>query len=57
VIDDGTGGPANGAGNGAGGHGLEGLAERVRPLNGTVEAGAAPEGGYRLAVIVPVAPA
>ena len=41
-------------GNGRAGHGLAGLAERARLLNGTLEAGAAPGGGYRLAVTVPV---
>jgi two-component system sensor histidine kinase DesK len=63
-----NGGPTNGvrvgnpigAGNGvlvgnrAGGHGLAGLAERARLLNGTLEAGALAGGGYRLAVSVPV---
>jgi two-component system, NarL family, sensor histidine kinase DesK len=67
VIDDGVGGALNGNGNGvgagavaghvadAGGHGLAGLAERARPLNGTIEAGGLAGGGYRLAVTVPVA--
>ena len=36
------------------GHGLAGLAERARQLNGTVEAGSVAGGGYRLAVTVPV---
>jgi len=43
-----------GAGNGGGGHGLAGLAERARALNGTVVAGALDGGGFRLAVTVPV---
>jgi two-component system, NarL family, sensor histidine kinase DesK len=43
-----------GAGAAKGGHGLAGLAERARLLNGTLEAGALPGGGYRLAVTVPV---
>ena len=38
----------------AGGHGIAGLAERARPLNGTVVAGALDGGGFRLAVTVPV---
>jgi hypothetical protein len=38
-----------------GGHGLAGLAERARLLNGAIEAGALAGGGYRLAVTVPVA--
>jgi two-component system sensor histidine kinase DesK len=49
----------NGAGNGGGprvtgGHGIAGLAERARTLNGTVVAGALDSGGFRLAVTVPV---
>jgi signal transduction histidine kinase len=40
-----------------GGHGIDGLAERARLVNGTIEAGAVADGGYRLAVTVPVAPA
>jgi two-component system sensor histidine kinase DesK len=50
VIDDGAG--ANG--NGGGGHGIAGLAERARLLHGTIEAGGLADGGYRLAVTVPV---
>ena len=50
----------NGAGNAGGpqvtgGHGIAGLAERARTLNGTVVAGALNGGGFRLAVTVPVA--
>lgn len=53
VVDDGAG--LGGASvNGNGGHGLAGLAERARSLNGRVEAGARPDGGYRLAVTVPL---
>ena len=58
---NGVGGGDSGAGNGVvrarsgiGGHGLAGLAERARPLNGTVVAGALDGGGFRLAVTVPV---
>jgi two-component system sensor histidine kinase DesK len=40
---------------GSGGHGLAGLAERARLLNGWIEAGTLADGGYRLAVTVPVA--
>ena len=39
---------------GVGGHGLAGLAERAGLLNGRIEAGPLPAGGYRLAVTVPV---
>jgi two-component system, NarL family, sensor histidine kinase DesK len=49
----GNGHPVFGAG-GAGGHGLAGLAERARLLNGWIEAGTLADGGYRLAVTVPV---
>jgi hypothetical protein len=38
----------------SGGHGIAGLAERARQLNGTIEAGGLPGGGYRLTVTVPV---
>jgi two-component system, NarL family, sensor histidine kinase DesK len=69
VIDDGAGSlpPANGSVNGAprpsgavsrggaGGHGIAGLAERARLVDGMIEAGALADGGYRLAVTVPVA--
>jgi two-component system, NarL family, sensor histidine kinase DesK len=53
-------GPGNGSidgrrgGHASGGHGLAGLAERARLVNGTIEAGALATGGYRLAVTVPV---
>jgi two-component system, NarL family, sensor histidine kinase DesK len=50
VLDDGAGGHVNGND----GHGLEGLAERARTQGGRLEAGARPEGGYRLAVTVPL---
>lgn len=49
----GNGHTAVGAG-GSGGHGLAGLAERARLLNGWIEAGTLAGGGYRLAVTVPV---
>jgi two-component system sensor histidine kinase DesK len=52
VLDDGVG--VNGGVNGSGdGNGLDGLVERARMLNGRVEAGARPGGGYRLAVTLP----
>lgn len=55
VLDDGVGAVAGaGSSNGhGGGHGLTGLSERARPLSGIVEAGARPDGGYRLAVTLP----
>ncbi|HEY3754222.1 MAG TPA: sensor histidine kinase [Pseudonocardiaceae bacterium] len=39
-----------------GGHGLSGLAERLTEVNGTVEAGPLPEGGFMLRVSVPSPP-
>ena len=53
VEDDGSGGQA-GNGDSAG---LTGLAERARLLDGTLEAGARPEGGFRLRVTLPLGPA
>jgi two-component system sensor histidine kinase DesK len=50
VEDDGV---AAGASGGSG-SGLAGLAERAELLRGRVEAGARPEGGFRLRVTVPV---
>ncbi|HEY1507661.1 MAG TPA: sensor histidine kinase [Solirubrobacteraceae bacterium] len=56
VVDDGRGGDGERAlVNGHEGHGLEGLTERVEALHGQLEAGSRPEGGFRLAVQVPVA--
>ncbi len=55
VVDDGRGeDPAPAGVNGDSGHGIEGLRERVQGLQGRIEAGARPEGGFRLAVNVPV---
>jgi two-component system, NarL family, sensor histidine kinase DesK len=55
VVDDGRGADPGLAGvNGDSGHGIEGLRERVQGLHGRIEAGARPEGGFRLAVNVPV---
>jgi two-component system sensor histidine kinase DesK len=61
VVDDGfAGAPVAGGGGGAsdangnGGHGLAGLRERAEALRGRIEAGRRPEGGFRLAVSVPV---
>jgi two-component system sensor histidine kinase DesK len=49
VDDDGS-----GAGGSAIGSGLAGLAERARRLHGTLEAGAGPEGGFRLRLTLPL---
>ena len=51
VSDDGQGG---GDGDG-GGHGLVGMRERVSVYGGKLEAGARPEGGFRLRATLPVA--
>jgi two-component system, NarL family, sensor histidine kinase DesK len=51
IADDGRGAPAARPG----GNGLTGLRERVQSIGGTVEAGAAPSGGFRLTVRVPAA--
>jgi two-component system, NarL family, sensor histidine kinase DesK len=48
VEDDGSGGPPNGDGTGLGG-----LAERARRIHGELEAGARPEGGFRLRLTLP----
>jgi two-component system sensor histidine kinase DesK len=65
IIDDGAGiasmitaqsasaAPTNGASHA--GNGLRGLAERVAALGGRFEAGPCTDGGFRLAVSVPLA--
>ena len=49
VVDDGRGPSGTGSG-----HGLVGLAERVRAAGGTLKTGPAPGGGFRLWIGVPV---
>jgi two-component system, NarL family, sensor histidine kinase DesK len=51
ITDDGDGSPA---GLPSGGHGLAGLRERVAAAGGTLAAGPLPDGGFRLAVTVPL---
>jgi two-component system sensor histidine kinase DesK len=53
VLDDGRAAAGNG-GESWTGNGLAGLRERAASLRGRIEAGAAPGGGFRLAVSVPV---
>jgi two-component system, NarL family, sensor histidine kinase DesK len=50
LRDDGPGAPSS-AGDGSG---LRGLAERMSEVGGTLEAGSAPEGGFRLMARVPI---
>jgi signal transduction histidine kinase len=52
VVDDGT-GPPDGW---APGRGLIGVRERVQVLDGTVEHGPVPGGGFRVAVQLPLEP-
>jgi two-component system sensor histidine kinase DesK len=55
IVDDGAGprAPGTTANASAGGNGLAGLRERAARVAGRVEAGPAPEGGFRLRVTVP----
>lgn len=55
VVDDGGGGPNPAAPSG--GHGLIGMRERVLVYGGTLRAAARPEGGFSVAVVLPLAPA
>ncbi|MFJ3527673.1 MULTISPECIES: histidine kinase [unclassified Streptomyces] len=54
VVDTG-GAPGPGAVRG-GGHGLLGLRERIAVYGGTLDAGPTPDGGYRLAAVIPLEP-
>ena len=51
IVDDGR-----GASGGSPGNGLRGLTERMAAVDGTVRAGPAKGGGYRLAVDLPLDP-
>ena len=42
--------------NGPGGHGLRGMRERATAAGGTIEVGPLPEGGFRVAATLPLAP-
>jgi signal transduction histidine kinase len=53
VTDDGRGHPQTEPAGLSNGRGLLGLAERVRAVDGTLEAGARPEGGYRVSATLP----
>ncbi|MFF1695149.1 sensor histidine kinase [Streptomyces sp. NPDC058257] len=50
VDDD---GPATGADAGGSGNGLAGMRERAAALNGTIEAGSRPDGGFRVTAVLP----
>jgi signal transduction histidine kinase len=52
VADDGSGATGNGAGGGTG-SGVAGMRERAAALGGTLEAGPAPGGGWRVAAELP----
>ena len=53
VSDDGTGAPTATAGSGSG-SGLVGMRERVNVMDGTLEAGHQPGGGFRVRALFPV---
>ncbi len=50
-IDDD--GPATGTDAGGSGNGLAGMRERAAALNGTIEAGPRPDGGFRVTAVLP----
>ncbi|MEU6123020.1 sensor histidine kinase [Streptomyces sp. NPDC047123] len=51
VDDD---GPATGADAGGSGNGLAGMRERAAALDGTIEAGPGPDGGFRVTAVLPL---
>ncbi|WP_236573406.1 sensor histidine kinase [Streptomyces sp. GS7] len=57
TVDNEAGPDTPSAGLPSGGHGLIGLGERVTVLGGTFEAGARPDGGFRVAAVLPTTPA
>ena len=54
IVDDGAGATSDANG---GGHGLVGMRERVALVDGRLEVGPAPDGGYRVHAVLPVVPA
>ncbi|NED72313.1 sensor histidine kinase, partial [Streptomyces sp. SID9944] len=51
-IDDD--GPATGSDAGGSGNGLAGMRERAAALGGVIEAGARPDGGWRVLAVLPL---
>ncbi|MFK0215868.1 sensor histidine kinase [Streptomyces sp. NPDC090298] len=49
-------GPATGTEAGGSGNGLAGMRERAAALGGTIEAGARPDGGFRVHAVLPLRP-
>ncbi|MEV7792559.1 histidine kinase [Streptomyces sp. NPDC087512] len=54
VLDDGSGEPDAGTGDGGGGHGLLGMRERVAAVGGALTTGPRYGGGFRVHAILPV---
>jgi signal transduction histidine kinase len=57
VTDSGRAPQAVGLATSGEGHGIAGMRERAAIFGGTVDAGALPRGGFRVAAVLPVAPA
>jgi signal transduction histidine kinase len=57
TVDDlGGAEPADGTGEASGGHGIEGMRERVLAIGGRFEAGSRPGGGFRVTAALPYQP-
>lgn len=53
MFDDGVGAKVGATEPNGSGHGLRGLRERMAKLGGTLDAGAVPGGGFRIAASLP----